>query len=232
MRDEAESQLKEKAGDSSRMPNLRLEAQKPLMLTSVQRKGRLTLGGPPLVARAYKMKVHGVGCKDIQADSSSPDRRSLNVLSNGGKEGSDATHYEGHVLEDSDSDEEVQCFEIKKRAPLKTEKLSNQDPSNRVSKVVAAFEAGLSLSQEDGKGSNVLEKMPVAGDLEVITTGSGLDEYGSNMPHPAFESRKRSLEHVKGVLDDAPSPKKQFVEANEVSVQVEEASLDWPQSDK
>ncbi|CAL1402068.1 unnamed protein product [Linum trigynum] len=129
-------------------------------------------------------------------------------------------------------------FEIKKRLPQKTGKQPAQIPSGRVNKVVAAFEAGLSLVHEGRKGSDCVEKIPIDGAPrmrqleEVGDTGLGLDEYDSNMPNPTFDSRKRSLEHLEGDMGVPPTPKKQFVEADEVSDQVEVASLEWPQPDK
>ncbi|CAL1401772.1 unnamed protein product [Linum trigynum] len=127
-REEAETQLNEKPGDSSRRPIRGLEPQQPPKQKSIQRKGRLTLGGPPMVAKVYKMKAHGVGGKNMPAGSSSPDKEPRPVLSKGGEEGNNGTLNEKHDLEDSDSDEEAHCFEIKKRAHLKAEKMSPQVP--------------------------------------------------------------------------------------------------------
>ncbi|CAL1356109.1 unnamed protein product [Linum trigynum] len=114
--------MKAKAGASSSRPRQVREDHQTTLLPSVRRKGKLSLGGPPLGARAYKMKTLGVGRKGAQEESSSP------VLSDGEKVGNGDIPNTDPVIEDSDSEEDELCFEIKKREPKKADTLSNQFP--------------------------------------------------------------------------------------------------------
>ncbi|CAL1408298.1 unnamed protein product [Linum trigynum] len=138
------------------------------------------------------------------------------------------------VSADSDSEDENQCFEIKKRAPSSAPEGQSAAVKGRVSQVVAAFETGLTINPEEH--SNLQKQMrnaiPMDEQVVIKEDGLALDEYGTNLLSPETGKRKRLLEAVEGDLIDIPTPKKQFVEFDDNSEQVEEASLEWPQSDK
>ncbi|CAL1407965.1 unnamed protein product [Linum trigynum] len=139
--------------------------------------------------------------------------------------------------EESGRDDEHHCFEIKKRVPRPVSVDLVRGMVGKVSQVVAAFEAGMAIAQDnevplkvksDEKGSND----PMDGRHE--QGAEFLDEYGSNMTNLVLETHKRSLAAVEGEVGSPPTPKKHFVEVDDVysNEKVEEASLEWPQSDK
>ncbi|CAI0436013.1 unnamed protein product [Linum tenue] len=132
------------------------------------------------------------------------------------------------VSENSDSEEDHQCFEIKRRGPSSKSNVLDAPAPGRVSQVVAAFEAGLIINS--GASLSVQEELEEK--FEVPGESAVLDEYGSNLVNQELGTRKRPLETVEGEMGDAPSPKKQFIEVDDNLEQVEEASLKWPQSNK
>ncbi|CAL1355876.1 unnamed protein product [Linum trigynum] len=87
-----------------------------------------------------------------------------------------------------------------------------------VHEVVEAFEAGLVIAREEGVSRKGLS--------------SSMNEYGSNLMDPIMENRKRVLDELDGDVGDPPTPKKQFVKSTDVLDKVEEASLEWPPTDK
>ncbi|CAL1411944.1 unnamed protein product [Linum trigynum] len=177
-------------------------------------------GGPKRGSKAGSEQAKPVGCSalDGQALASVPSAEVVKAL----------------VSADSDFEEEAQCFEIKKRLPAHL-KEPNTTTRGHVSQVVVAFEAGLTINS--GAQAILQERMsngsPIRNEQVMLQEfDSKLDEYGSNLMNPDIGTRKRPFEAVEGVMGDAPSPKKQFVEVAENLDQVEEASLKWPQSDK
>ncbi|CAL1401361.1 unnamed protein product [Linum trigynum] len=139
------------------------------------------------------------------------------------------------VSANSDSEEENHCFEIKKRISSSTPKEASAITKGRVNLVVAAFAAGLSINSmkqpisQEQKGH---DNPTWDGQGRSKEDGVHLDEYGSNLLNPDIGTRKRPLEAVEGHMGDIPTLKKQFVEAADNLEQVEEASLEWPPSDK
>ncbi|CAL1383819.1 unnamed protein product [Linum trigynum] len=139
------------------------------------------------------------------------------------------------VSANSESEEESHCFEIKRRAPASRSNGPIAQSKGRVSQIVASIESGLAsdaaaqLSSAEQMGC---ENNGVKDQAKIQEASPKLDEYGSNLSNPDFGTRKRPLEAVEGDLGDMPTPKKQFVEVAENLNKVEEASLEWPQSDK
>ncbi|CAL1381026.1 unnamed protein product [Linum trigynum] len=134
------------------------------------------------------------------------------------------------------SEEEENCFEIKSRSQS-YDSGDSRSMHGRVQQVVAAFESGVLLKDDDdaghGKQASPKEEDGVKvghGVGVAVEADSVLDEYGTNFQQPALVSHKRQLEEVEGEMGDDPLPKRQFVEDN--SETVEEASRKWPQADK
>ncbi|CAL1406517.1 unnamed protein product [Linum trigynum] len=149
-------------------------------------------------SKAGPEQAKPVGCSglDGEAPASVPSTEAVKAL----------------VSADSESEEEVQCFEIKKRLPAHPKELINT-PRGHVSQMVAAFEAGLAINS--GAQTILQERMnndsPTRTEQSMIQEAdSKLDEYGSNLMNPDIGTRKRPLEAVEGGG----------------------ASLKWPQSDK
>ncbi|CAL1395250.1 unnamed protein product [Linum trigynum] len=157
------------------------------------------------------------------------------VVPGSAKEDMGSPHLAGGNSEGSVSSGETQCFVIEKRLPQVAPPKTCTPSKGRVSHVVAAFEAGLTIEDK-------IVEQALAGDIGFIndTGGSGLtgldagelDEYGSNMLNPPMRILKRPFEVVEGEVGVPPTPKKQFVEATDNNEKVEEASLEWPQSNK
>ncbi|CAL1394317.1 unnamed protein product [Linum trigynum] len=116
----------------------------------------------------------------------------------------------------SQSEEDELRFVIKSRIqPIDKE---NVGQNGRVKQVVAAFEANLAIT-EDQTHEDLAE-----GDMVLK-----LNEYGSNLDDG---THKRPLQEIEEGLESSPTPKRQFVEEISETVEVEEASHKWPQSDK
>ncbi|CAL1388084.1 unnamed protein product [Linum trigynum] len=208
-----------KLGDGPARP--RLDA------ANAGKKGRLRKAGPPKKVSPSPMRgpVGEVGMQRAgvpigPAKGSGPSEGKIRAL----------------VLADSDSEEEAQCFEIKRRPS--TAKMTNHNiaiPRGHVNQVVAAFEAGMDITDDQ---EPVLQPQELSLDPERSIQGEvqdgapQLDEYGSNLMNPTIGTRKRPLDAMGGELGDNPVPKKQFVEDEENLNQVEEASHKGPQSDK
>ncbi|CAL1403133.1 unnamed protein product [Linum trigynum] len=116
----------------------------------------------------------------------------------------------------SSSEEDEQRFVIKARTT--PTKLQNQVLPGQVRQVVAAFEASMSINEE----SNIVQGVEDG-------LNPNLNEYGSNLE---TGTRNRSLNELEGGFEESPTPKKQFVEEQEITDSVEEASREWPQEDK
>ncbi|CAL1369953.1 unnamed protein product [Linum trigynum] len=126
---------------------------------------------------------------------------------------------ESNLSDESLSEEDKLRFVIKtRRLPSDQEQLTQP---GQVQQVVAAFEEGLVLNE----AKDSLEA--AEGDKTLM-----LNEYGSNIEGG---SPKRSIQALEGMSVDSPTPKRQFVEdqiGTEDAELVEEASQEWPQSDK
>ncbi|CAL1408824.1 unnamed protein product [Linum trigynum] len=105
-----------------------------------------------------------------------------------------ATVIKALVSDNSESEEDNQCFEIKRRGPSSRTTEISTHSKGRVSQVVAAFEAGLTINSEAQLISQ--EKMEINTpnqEENIILQGesSHLDEYGSNLLNPEIRTRKR-----------------------------------------
>ncbi|CAL1400385.1 unnamed protein product [Linum trigynum] len=131
-----------------------------------------------------------------------------------------------------ESGDDNHCFIIRKRSPRAALTMAEVSTKGRVGQVVAAFEAGLSIEDEIGEPSMTSEAggADVTGEKNLTGVDAAiLDEYGSNLLNPPSGLHKRPLEAVEGEMGAPPTPKKQFVEMEDVTEKVEEASLEWPQ---
>ncbi|CAL1393948.1 unnamed protein product [Linum trigynum] len=134
-------------------------------------------------------------------------------------------------------EDEAQCFEIKRRVPGAPSVDHGLGLGGKVSQVVAAFEAGLTIAQNNVDPSMVIgcENGSSGSNVGLHEEGAELiNEYGSNLTELVVDTRKRTLAVVEGEVGSPPTPKKQFVELadDHVKEKVEEASLEWPQADK
>ncbi|CAL1353288.1 unnamed protein product [Linum trigynum] len=146
-----------------------------------------------------------------------------------------ADPVKGDGSEESASGEEDQGFVIRKRSPLEASKKLCSPSKGRVTRVVAAFEAGLTIADEvvePAWSGDIKDGKEEGGNGINVMSAGLLDEYGSNLLNPPSGLHKRPIEVIEGEVGTPPTPKKQFVEVADVLEKVEEASLEWPQPDK
>ncbi|CAL1382281.1 unnamed protein product [Linum trigynum] len=120
------------------------------------------------------------------------------------------------AVEDSSSKDDAGCFEVRSQRP--TTKLNHVRGTNDglVRKVAEAGGATVHTRMKDATGGLSL----------------GLDEYGSSLTDHEKGGRKQTVHEMDGDIVDNPTPKKQFIEEDNSNDQVEEANLEWSQSDK
>ncbi|CAL1356273.1 unnamed protein product [Linum trigynum] len=119
------------------------------------------------------------------------------------------------------SDEPACPFEIRARAPPLMESACQPAGPGRVRQVIQAFEA---VTMAGGPRSEMKENV----------IPPSFNEYGSNKELFGMGGRKRSWEEIMGEGEENPTLKKQFVEEvdEDTLKSVEEASREWPQTDK
>ncbi|CAL1399500.1 unnamed protein product [Linum trigynum] len=130
--------------------------------------------------------------------------------------------------EETISGDDVLSFELKRREDSAVQ--SKQSQAGRVRRVVKALETGLVMNDESPRRWIRKSRSPEPTLARVDEEGLlGINAYGTNLLDPSIGGLKRPLE---GDIAGSPVPKKQFVEDDDSLDKVEEASLEWPQSDK
>ncbi|CAL1412484.1 unnamed protein product [Linum trigynum] len=136
-------------------------------------------------------------------------------------------------LVDSESEEDLHPFELRRRQSSTVKELQRLAQSSRVNNVVQAFETGLAMADPEPIGNEISNVESKGLGMEKIGEGAiNFDEYGSNLVDPKEGGRKRQIEALEGEIAASPTPKRQFIEEDADLKSVEEASRKWPQPDK
>ncbi|CAL1395195.1 unnamed protein product [Linum trigynum] len=134
---------------------------------------------------------------------------------------------------DSVSESEAQSFEIRRRSPVVMGKMWRPAHSTKVSQVVRAIEQGLAMRDDEEVPDNGENQAQGSMDRQkpILDTAqtTSFNEYGTNLSDPEMGAKKRQFDEMEGVIEDNPTPKRQFVEDKDGVEKVEEASLEWPQ---